>query len=467
IHNLWLHPLAKFPGPKLRGAFYFPAYYEIAKGDVVYKQHELHERFGDIVRIAPNTLSIIKPEAWKDVYGQGHKAPMPKCPEFYWRGASVAADIIAADDSDHTRIRRLLNYAFSEQALKSQEQIINSYITLLISQLSKQASAGSAVDVMAYLNFATFDITGDLSFDESFGALEAETHNQWVATLFSMLRAGAIIRILAAYGVPTEKIFEYIPVLARARDAHDDYTKEKAGRRLEKKTDRKDFISYVLKYNDERGMTHDEIKATSGTLILAGSETSATFLSGAVYYLLKNPDWMRKLQEEIRTTFTTESEITFASVSKLKMLHAIIMETFRIYPPVPAALPRISPKSGVIVAGTYVPAGIKIGIPQYCAYRSSRHFLNPEKYAPERFLGDPKYVEDKRSVIQPFSVGPRNCIGQNLAWAEIRTILARLVWNFDMQLQDVSRNWEKGQTSFVLWSKPSLMVKLHKRNVVA
>lgn len=209
-------------------------------------------------------------------------------------------------------------------------------------------------------------------------------------------------------------------------------------------------------------MTHDEIKATSATIVIAGSETSATLLGGAIYYLLKNPEWNSKLQQEVRATFTDESQITFASTSQLKILNAIIYETFRVYPPVPIALPRVTPKEGAVVLGTYIPPDITIGIPHYAAYRSSRNFKNSEKYAPERFLGDKEYAEDKRSVIQPFSVGPRNCIGQNLAWAEMRMILVRLTWHFDFEMLDESKDWEK-QKVYTLWTKPSLMVKLKDR----
>ena len=150
--------------------------------------------------------------------------------------------ILAADNADHTRIRRLLNHAFSEQALRSQEDIINSYITLMISKLRKRASSDSRIDIMKYLNFTTFDITGDLSFDELFGSLESENYNHWIANMFDMLRLGSIIRVMNAYGLPVSKLFDMLPALAKARDAHDDYTKEKTARRLEKKTDRKDFI---------------------------------------------------------------------------------------------------------------------------------------------------------------------------------------------------------------------------------
>jgi cytochrome P450 len=77
-------------------------------------------------------------------------------------------------------------------------------------------------------------------------------------------------------------------------------------------------------------------------------------------------------------------------------------------------------------------------------------------------MGDEEYAEDNRSVFQPFSVGPRNCIGQNLAWAEIRAILTRLLWRFDFEMLKTSKDWEK-QGAFVLWSKPSLMFKLKVR----
>lgn len=205
------------------------------------------------------------------------------------------------------------------------------------------------------------------------------------------------------------------------------------------------------------------MKETSGILILAGSETTATLLSGAVYYLLKNQEWLTKLQQEVRTAFASDTEITFTSTAQLKIMNAIIQETFRLYPPVPGALPRVTPKGGALVSGTFIPGDITIGIPQYAASRSSRNFTDPDKYAPERFLGAEKYASDKRQVIQPFSVGPRNCIGQSLAWAEMRTILARLVWNFEFEMLDTSRDWEKQQRVFVLWSKPSLMVRLRAR----
>ena len=159
-------------------------------------------------------------------------------------------------------------------------------------------------------------------------------------------------------------------------------------------------------------MTREEIIRTSGVLIIAGSETSATLLSGAIYYLLSNPTWLHKAREELDNAFKTESEISFGPLGQLKILNAILTETFRMYPPVPVLLPRATIKEDAMVCGTFIPKGTTIGIPMFAASRSSHNFKHPEVFAPQRHLGDPEFEDDKRSVIQPFSVGPRNCIGQ-------------------------------------------------------
>jgi cytochrome P450 len=72
------------------------------------------------------------------------------------------------------------------------------------------------------------------------------------------------------------------------------------------------------------------------------------------------------------------------------------------------------------------------------------------------------FYKDNRAVLQPFSVGPRNCIGRNLAYNEMRLILARVLWNFDLELCEESSGWNE-QKSFVLWEKPPLWCKLSLR----
>ncbi|KAF2685242.1 cytochrome P450 monooxygenase-like protein [Lentithecium fluviatile CBS 122367] len=465
IYNIYFHPLAKVPGPKLRAAFYLPHYYELWTGDQVFNWRELHEKYGDIVRMSPRWVSVIKPEAWRDIYGHANKKPIPKDPDAYFIRNGVPANILSSNDADHTRIRRLLNHAFSDGALRNQEHIINSYVSLFIEKLQKKAEGDIPVDIVRYLNFTTFDILGDLCFAEPFDALKNEAYNEWIAINFRGFKAVRMFRVIRStpiLGMPLFFLLKLFPAIVKARQRAEMYTVQKTEKRMNTTTDRKDFVSYILKHNDGKGMTRDEIMKTMGVLIIAGSETSATLLSGAVFYLLKNRRWLQKLQQELRETFSDESEMTFASLSQLRVMQAVIMETFRMYPPVPTMLPRRTGDQGAMVADSFIPPNVTVGIAQYAAYRSRTNFKDPDKFAPQRFLDDEEYKNDNRSVVQPFSVGPRNCIGQTMAWSEIRTILARLVWNFDMELQEESSNWEKHKVS-ILWDKPALMVRLKAR----
>ena len=207
-------------------------------------------------------------------------------------------------------------------------------------------------------------------------------------------------------------------------------------------------------------MTVPEIHANAYVVIIGGSETTATLLSGATYYLLRNPEVMDKLKTEIRSSFKSEKDITFAAVSQLPYLLAVLNETLRIYPPVAAKLPRVVPPEGAIVDGRFVPGGMWVSVCHWAAYHSAHNFRDPDKFVPERWMGDARYEGDKVDAWQPFSFGPRNCIGRNLAYMEMRLILARLIWGFDLELCEESNGWAERQKVFILWDKGPLWVRL-------
>jgi cytochrome P450 len=103
-------------------------------------------------------------------------------------------------------------------------------------------------------------------------------------------------------------------------------------------------------------------------MIIAGSETSATLLSGSVFYLGKNPSIMKRLTQEIRSAFATSQEMTFRNTSNLSYLNAVVEESLRIYPPFVTSLARIPPSSGAYVDGNWVPENVRlpISIVSYC-----------------------------------------------------------------------------------------------------
>ncbi|KAI4222796.1 MAG: hypothetical protein LQ349_007562 [Xanthoria aureola] len=107
---------------------------------------------------------------------------------------------------------------------------------------------------------------------------------------------------------------------------------------------------------------------------------------------------------------------------------------------------------------------ISVGVHQWSAYRSSANFANPDTFDPERWMAHPpsKYRNDNKAAFQPFSLGPRGCIGKSLAYFELRSIMARMLWHFDMQLESESQRWTD-MKEYMVWYKPPLWVKLSHR----
>lgn len=210
-------------------------------------------------------------------------------------------------------------------------------------------------------------------------------------------------------------------------------------------------------------MDYSEIIESTKVLMAGGSETSSSALSAIMYYLLMKPSTMTKIKSEIRSTFNDESEINMASVQSLKYTLAVIYEGLRLFPPLPGSMRRIVGPGGRHIAGHFVPAGTLVAVDEFSAGRYSKNFVRSLDFCPERYFDniDSEFANDKRKAFRPFSVGPRDCIGKSLALAEMRIILARILFNFDLELVGSDmKDWIERMPAFTFWEKTPLMVKL-------
>jgi Cytochrome P450 len=162
---------------------------------------KFHEKYGDIVRVAPNELSFAREDAWRDVYSKrtGHQQFL-KNPIFFKAPPGQPENMITTINSeDNARMRKLLAPAFTEQAMMKQEPIVQYHVDLLIRQLKglvdnqqnaveKDGQSGVTVDIVRWYNFCTFDTVGDLGFGESFHSLESAAYHPWVSLIFNFLK---------------------------------------------------------------------------------------------------------------------------------------------------------------------------------------------------------------------------------------------------------------------------------------
>ncbi|CAG8053445.1 unnamed protein product [Penicillium olsonii] len=466
IWTLFLHPLSGYPGPRL--AAITPLVHLL--WDIQGKQHSvitsLHDKYGDVVRIAPNALAYRAASGWKEIYGhrkRGHKLFI-KDPALYAPTPNGVNAIITAQEDVHQRMRRLLTHAFSNKALMAQEEILQTYADMLIGKLQEIMGNTSSqrIDIASWFNFTTFDVIGDLAFGEPFGCLSNSKYHWWVLIILDAVKASAYLKVFWFYPFLLPFVKLLVPRdLIEKREKSFQLSVEKVRRRLARDTSRPDFTSYILKHTKEGlSMSPEEMDANSAVFVLAGSETTAALLSGAVYLLTRNREKYERLVREIRGTFKEHADIKLAALFELPYLNAVLLESMRVYPPIPSMLPRIVPEGGAMINDRYVPASTSVSMSPYSTFHAAGHFKYPDTFIPERWLPETdEFKDDKRSAFQPYSWGPQNCLGQHLANAEMRLILAKLLWNFDIELPVESLPWIN-QKSFSLWKRPALMVNL-------
>jgi cytochrome P450 len=383
--------------------------------------------------------------------------------------------ITAINPQAHARMRRTLAPAFSERALKAQEPIVSRYVNLLVEKLREpvQANGGSAVvDVFPFLNYATFDIFGDLGFGESFSCLETGGYHPWIKLIFDNVKFLGFVNGMKYF--PT---FEWLlkkcipPSLKKMQQDHHQHIVDKVRRRMNWEASREDIMSHTLKESkggSGKGMSQQEIEFTFSGLAVAASETTATALAGILNLLSAAPKERDILAEEVHSALSQAPDITPSGLVDLPYLNAVIEEGLRLCPPIPWVLPRRVPPGGDNLCGVWLPGGTAVSISQYAMNRDPFLFhdvaaFHPERWLPEGKVSTSPFCKDRRDCLQPFSVGPRSCIGKKTAYAEMRLILAKILWEFDIEERvGGAIDWASLRT-FLLVEKLPIEVKLSLR----
>ncbi|KAJ5930882.1 cytochrome P450 monooxygenase [Penicillium verhagenii] len=463
IYNLFFHPLSRYPGPISHAISRLPYCYRACNGTLPFDMLEMHKQYGDIVRIAPDELAFSHPDAWKDIMGHKNGQPEMAKANWFYRPIPQPLHIANEDHEEHKRLRRQMAHGFSEKGMREQEPLIRKYVDLLLEKLHDASKTGGPIVLSDWYNFTTFDIIGDLAFGEPFGCLQGSNYDDWMKSIFESGRFGTILQGLSFYPLLKNIMLAMVPEsLKEAQRKHTDLTKAKMNRRMAITEERPDLIEGLLKKRDELNLDMGRLISNAEILIIGGSETTASLLSGVTYLLLSNLDAYETLRDEVRDTFSNSEEINLVSVGKLSYMLACLDEGLRMYPPIANGLPRVCPKGGSRVMDEYIPENTYLSVHHWALYRREEYFTDPDNYHPERFLYDPRFRNDRQDAFQPFHVGPRNCIGRNLAYSEMRLILALIIFNFDMKIADESRDWIK-QKNYLMWQKGPLKVYLTPR----
>jgi len=339
--------------------------------------------------------------------------------------------------------------------------LIMRHLEIFISQLAKEISEEGPVNILKWFECVTFDIIGDFCFSDSFGCLESDENHIQIDIVQNAMKIFTLAVIPRVLGVETLWNLITARLATQKRTKYFKSLNDWTRQRIEEgdSPDKNDLMTFVHRRPDKKSLSLTEMENALGDFMIAGSETVATTLTSVIYHLLKAPRISQQLTLELRNTAHYASEITSDTVAELPLLNAVINEAMRLCPSLPTAMPRIVPERGASICGYWLPAGTLVSFNQLAAYTSPINFSSPDEFIPSRWLPESNMKTHNFEVFHPFSIGQRNCVGKSFGLMEVRLILAKLLWNFDLVPERPVWNWND-QKAYFLWEKRPLYATL-------
>lgn len=167
----------------------------------------VHQKYGPIVRVAPNELAVSHESAWRDVMTGNQE--LPKWTEYYKVQDPQPTYIMSAPDDEHAATRRKLGQGFSDRAMREMEPTIQGYITQFLDRIQRHCDdantegeieeEAAVLDLHKWLNFLHFDLIGDLALGDPYDCLRYEEYHPWVAPIFEVTQISAVMSSMSHY----------------------------------------------------------------------------------------------------------------------------------------------------------------------------------------------------------------------------------------------------------------------------
>ncbi|XDG07561.1 hypothetical protein ABKA04_007176 [Annulohypoxylon sp. FPYF3050] len=313
---------------------------------------------------------------------------------------------------------------------------------IFLAQLLKSSRNSSPVDMTDKTRRLGMDIAGLLGFGYDLG-LQVNDENEFMLTMLDMMTPKI------SSGKIREKYLGMMENIVTTRMS-------------EGKHARHDLYSIVADALDAEygGLRQSELWAEANFFLTAAGETTKTTMSALFFYLSRNPECYMKLAHEIRSTFSSGSEIGGISLATCHYLRACIDETLRMSPPASGVLWR--ERAGddkddrpLVIDGHVIPAGTVFGMSIYSLHHNEDCFPDSFLFSPERWLDQSASNAGKKSreAFAAFSIGPRACAGKSMAYLEMSLVLAKTLWYFDFEAAPghlAARIWPSNLAE-VLW----------------
>ncbi|EUC43354.1 hypothetical protein COCMIDRAFT_101081 [Bipolaris oryzae ATCC 44560] len=468
IYALFLSRQRKIPGPFLARITGLWEMKKVMDGDIHKTMIKLHEKYGPIVRVAPNRYDFNTLEATKTIYRIGNA--FPKSKYYVPFGPQHESNLFNELENDtHRAMKRQLASLYSMSTLLSYEATVDNQTAIMRQKLENFAATGELVNIPKFLQYYAFDVIGMITLGSSMGMMEANADvNGICATLDAAFRYTSVmglfptfhpwlVSLMGALGArsPTSQLDNFVMekmALHLHEAAQADGSKKSAT-----------FLSKMLALRDQGKGTDRDVRVCIGMNIAAGSDTTAISLSSIVYYLYTNPNVLERLRQELDAQSKAgrlSNMASYQEAQEIPYLLAVIKEALRLHSAVGTQLTRVVPKGGCVIEGHHFPEGAEVGVNGW-ALHYNKEVFGEDVYAfrPERWLEG-----DKTNTALPesfaFGQGSRSCIGKNISILEMSKAIPQVVQNFDIDICPSAQAWSTNCHWFV---KPEYKARLRRR----
>ncbi|KAF7337934.1 hypothetical protein MVEN_02016700 [Mycena venus] len=493
-----LHPLAQYPGPAIGKVTKLWGLWKASHGYKYLYHKELHDRYGPYVRTGeqireditrtpltlkglpsgPNEISVIDAPAVSQILNSGGLEKGR-----YYEGGRHSAmlpSIVCMSGEAHTAKRRVWNRAMTSAAIREYEPLVVKRASQLVSRLREQ---NGIVDLVSWLDLFALDLMGNLAFG---GGFEMLRDGKDVDGVGERMRGFMKVSNLSGQLPWIINTLHLLPHVGRTIQEFNDFGQNLAIQRMQNGA------------SDEAGLEKEkptmEMSAADGIIaVIAASDTAASTLSSLVWFLLSNPKYYRRVQQELDNMFVEGDdifdvnkyqELYFLSACMSVYFCPILCSSVHLYPETrhcvctPLCPPTVPDKfTSAKPAETLPEAVVRTNLDSSprgrastrprtrCTAAPTTSSRTPDQFIPDRWFPNAKFERHDTAAFIPFSLGPANCIGQKFAKRELFMVLSALFKSFEMRFADGfdAEAWPLGMQDFFVVTRGPLRVTLTPR----
>lgn len=446
FYRLYLSPLRKIPGPPLGIiTYWYELLYDVWPGIGQYTEKigELHDKYGPIIRINPHEVHIKDHTFYTTLYVERAKRRSHKW-TFTSAGFDLYGSVLVTPDHDiHSRWRASLNPFFGKSTVLKVEYIIQDKVERLCNRLEEWKGKSEPVNLNYAFSAVANDIVSTYFFARPYGTLDVPDFDpswedvvlKFAATAhlmnhFSFIQPIAKMlprSVLALIDPRMLRIFEREKMLeGQIKEILDGNNKDY----LKNFVNGHGTIFHDIIFNSNlppQDLQLERLRDEGQGLVMAGTITTSRSLYMMAYFLLANPEVLRKLRDELREPMKDYPVVRpkWTELERLPYLSAVIKEGLRLGHGSSHRLARVFPDYDLPYGDLIVPRNTPIGMSGAFMDEHPGIFKSPSEFDPERWLrASPSELAEMNRCSVPFGKGSRSCMGINLAHAELYNVIA-------------------------------------------